>query len=379
MKNISKRFLNLLKHQISSFEFEPAVEHIVVYIAQSKRGNSPSLEVVGEWPESKNVLQPLESDRQLRTPSSNRRWYPLQEGSILLGVLRVERFASEEKWPEGLDKRLQATAMVLGHCLSLELEQEKLINNLSQQNDQISLMIHQLRNPLAALRTYAQLLLRKLGPESTHISLVEGLLNEQEQLNKYVSLIDDLSQVKLPSAETASTGLLLPPVIAKKASLDLKILLDPLLERASAKANLEGRTWIGPSRWPAWLNEPRSMNFGVIAEIIANLLENAFRYSSKSASIGIHIKDYGICVWDEGIPIDQNERGHIFEKGFRGEQSSASKGSGLGLALGRQLAEDLGGKLELLERPFDFDSSLPLHGNAFVLSLPKETKQKNKE
>ena len=377
--NLSETFLNLVKQQLCSFEFESALKHLVVYVAQSNEGNPPTLEVLGQWPELEKVFQPLEADRELRAPSSDRRWYPLQEGSILLGVLRVERFSSKEEWPENLDIRLKACATVLGHCLALELEREKLLNNLSHQRDQISVMIHQLRNPLAALRTYAQLLLRKLGPDNIHISLVEGLLNEQEQLNNYVSLLDDLSQVKLPSSEIGSTRLLLPPVLSKEASLSLKILLDPLIERAAAKANLEGRNWLYPSNVPSWVSEPCSLNDGVVAEIIANLLENAFRYSLGPVDIGISFNDHAICVWDSGVPIDKIEREKIFEKGFRGDKSNESKGRGLGLAFGRQLAEDLGGELKLLERPYDFDSTLPLAGNAFVLFLPKESSKTEKE
>ena len=373
--NLSERFLNLLRQQLNSFEADTAVEDLVVYIAQSNKGDSPSLEVVGQWPESKKVFQPLESDIDVREPSPNRRWYPLQEGSILLGVLRVERYSTNETWPEQLDRRLQAFAMSIAHCLSLELEREKLLNSLSQQNEQISLMVHQLRNPLAALRTYAQLLLRKLDPDSNHRLLVENLLNEQEQLTNYVSVLDDLSQLKLPSYERGAAGLLLPPVLLKEKSINLKNLLEPLINRASATANLQDRTWVGPNIWPSWVEEVKEINYGFVAEIVANLLENAFKYSPKSSSIGIHLNNKGICIWDEGNPIDEEKREKIFQKGFRGEINSRSAGSGLGLALGRELAKKINSELNLIKSPQDFDPSLPLVGNAFVLSLPKELMQ----
>ena len=50
--------------------------------------------------------------------------------------------------------------------------------------------------------------------------------------------------------------------------------------------------------------------------------------------------------------------------------SQDRSGSGLGLALGRQLAEERGGTLTLTNRPADLDPALPDQGNAFVITLP---------
>ncbi len=99
-----------------------------------------------------------------------------------------------------------------------------------------------------------------------------------------------------------------------------------MIDRAKARANLQGREWFSPSEWPEWM-ESRSISEGVIAEIVANLLENAFRYSPPQSSIGIDVIEKGICIWDAGNPIKEEEREKIFEKGFRGE--SGSKMSGL--------------------------------------------------
>ena len=373
--HLSERFLNLVRKQLGSFASDCSIEHLVVYVAKSNEKESPSLEAIGQWPILNKALKPLETDQDLRAPSPSRRWYPLQEGSILLGVLRVERLSSTDEWPESLDKRLQACAMALANSLSLEIEQKKLIDELSQQREKVALIVHQLRNPLAALRTYAKLLLRKLGPESNHRSLVEGLLNEQEQLNKYLSVIDELNQPKLPSTQSGVARLLLPPVLLNESSVNLKILLEPLIERAVANANLQGRTWIGPSKWPDWTTKSCSIDEGIIAEIVANLLENAFRYSPKNVAIGLHLSDEGMCVWDEGESIKDAERKKIFQKGFRGEKSLQSSGSGIGLALGSQLAKELGGQLKLINSPSSFDSTLPSVGNAFVLTFPKELLQ----
>ena len=364
----SERFLNFVQQQLMSFQADQLLEHVVVYVARSGDSGSPTLEVVGQWPQLEKVLQPVETDTALRTPSSNRRWYPLQEGSILLGVIRAERIPTEEEWPESLDQRLQAISISVANSLAAELERKRLLDQLDDQKEQISLMVHQLRNPLAALGTYAKLLLRKIGPDSEHESLVKGLITEQAQVNKYLSALDQLSQVKLPKAEDGSNRLLLPPLLPADTSISLKNLIEPLIERANARANLQGRKWFSPVEWPNWM-ESRSISEGVIAEIVANLLENAFRYSPAKSSIGIEVTKEGICIWDEGKPINTNEREKIFEKGFRGESGSKMSGSGIGLALARDLARQLGGDLKLIVDPSQFKSSLPKSGNAFVFNL----------
>ncbi len=364
----SERFLNFVQQQLMSFQADQQIEHVVVYVARSGESGSPTLEVVGQWPKSEKVLQPVETDTALRTPSSNRRWYPLQEGSILLGVIRAERIPTEDDWPESLDQRLQSISISLANSLASELDRKRLLDQLDDQKEQISLMVHQLRNPLAALGTYAKLLLKKIGPESEHENLLKGLITEQKQINKYLSALDQLSQVKLPQADDGSNRLLLPPLLPNEQTISVKSLIEPLIERAKARANLQGRKWFSPSKWPSWM-ETTSISDGVIAEIVANLLENAFRYSPPQSSIGIELTENGICIWDEGIPINEEEREKIFEKGFRGTSGSKISGSGIGLALARDLAWQVGGDLKLVVNPSQFKESLPQSGNAFIINL----------
>ena len=104
---LSNRFLNLVKQQLNSFEAEAPLEKLVVYIAQARDGRAPSLEAVSQWPATGNKsLPPVEADPELRAPSPDRRWYPLQEGTILLGVLRAEKPLSSPSWPTRLDLSL---------------------------------------------------------------------------------------------------------------------------------------------------------------------------------------------------------------------------------------------------------------------------------
>ena len=111
-----------------------------------------------------------------------------------------------------------------------------------------------------------------------------------------------------------------------------------------------------------------------VAEIIANLLENAFRYSAATAPVGLWWAPRGsqvsLAVWDGGPPIAPEERERIFRRGERGSRGQGLSGTGLGLALARDQAEALGGQLALVVPAASLAAQLPDQGNAFVLTLP---------
>ncbi|MFS6826418.1 ATP-binding protein [Cyanobium sp. ATX-6F1] len=71
--------------------------------------------------------------------------------------------------------------------------------------------------------------------------------------------------------------------------------------------------------------------------------------------------------------MEAGEREAIFGRGVRGARGNGSSGTGLGLALARDLARSLGGDLQLVVPPAALDPALPAEGNAFTLELPAAT------
>ena len=387
MTPVSARLVALLGQQLAQFGDRPDLVALVVYLTIPSDNGKPALEPIGQWPDSAQALaagpDPTALELAPLPQAVTRRWLPLRDGPQLVGALRVD--SRVWPWPQALAERLQATAGCLTEALGLDLEQQQLSRALAQQDDQLQLLVHQLRNPLAALRTFGQLLLRRLERDPLNRPLVENLLAEQRQLNRYVDAIDQLARpTPLVAAGPQAEPLLLPPSLDGPAQQPLAEWLLPLLERAAATASLQGRIWQGPQHLPNWRGAG-----GAVAEILANLLENAFRYSPIGARIGLHCmalasgpdgstgdgaggepKALGLTVWDSGPAIALEERQRIFGRGARGQAQGAIPGSGLGLALARDLARRLGGDLELVVPPQAVDPSLPDQGNAFRLTLP---------
>ena len=367
--HLSDRFLELAHQQLETLAEDAALARLALYITDRDQHSTPTLTLVAQWPRDKSLPPAISDDPSLRSAAPERRWYPLRHDQNLLGVLRAEQQPSASQEAHNAP-RLQVCADTLACILGLELERRRLHDQLDQQRNQLNLVVHQLRNPLTALRTYAQLLLRRLGPDDQQRSLVESLMQEQAQLDLYLQSLDRIGQGD-PRLEAANaTPLLLPPVPTDAPDLTMSDLLSPLIQRAAATAALQSRPWHGPSRWPDWTQTPRDAADAVVAEIVANLLENAFRYSPPGCELGLTLLDHGLCIWDAGPAIPAEERDRIFAQGERGSSSTDRPGSGLGLALARRLAENRGGSLTLQTTPKTLDPTLPALGNAFVLKLP---------
>jgi len=371
--NLSKEFEELIIKQLESFGCSMGVTHLVMYLAKAKKGTKATFEMIGQWPQIDRLLISIEDDPSLKVSSPNRRWYPLQEKDILLGVLRVETDLKGGNWPLSLDSRLKALSISLAKCVSIELERQNKSEEIHYFKNQINFIIHQLRNPLAALTTYAKLLIKRLGTDDDSIEIVKRMIIEQKQINKYMESFEQLNApIQLP-IEIGEERLLLPPNLDSEKVITVQSLLRPILERGKANAKLENRDWTEPPLWPNWTLSPLKIKYAVIAEIVANLLENAFKYAQKDTEIGLCFTSKGLCVFDDGKKITKNENEKIFQKGFRGSAAKKKEGTGVGLFLAKKLAKQIGGDLRLLEN-YAIDNTEQLTNlkkkNIFYLELP---------
>ena len=91
-----------------------------------------------------------------------------------------------------------------------------------------------------------------------------------------------------------------------------------------------------------------------VARVVRILLDNALRYGPHGQVITItttcSAASAGVSVTDRGPGIPPEEREHVFERFHRGRAAGPESGFGLGLAIGRELAEQMGGSLELADR-----------------------------
>ena len=107
-----------------------------------------------------------------------------------------------------------------------------------------------------------------------------------------------------------------------------------------------------------------------LTRAVHNLLENAVNYSPDCTTVWLDMADEGeelrISVRDRGVGVEKSDRDRIFEKFVRGTAADelGTRGTGLGLAMVRQIVEAHAGTVEL--------ASEPGCGSTFTVRLPLE-------
>jgi signal transduction histidine kinase len=236
---------------------------------------------------------------------------------------------------------------------TLALMQQRLGQQEEARRAFVATASHELRTPLTSLDGMLELLSEDLNDEHPDLedarALVARAHAQSRRLGRLAADLLDLSridaQVELRS-ELVELGELSRAVLAE---FDLGS-----GERAvhSTVEDEPGAVWA--------LGDP-----GSIAQILRILLDNAMRASPAGGEIRVALRRepvVAISVSDDGPGVPPDEREAIFERFHRGRDTAGQAGFGLGLAIGRELAERMGGELALEDRPGP--------GATFTLRLP---------
>ena len=214
----------------------------------------------------------------------------------------------------------------------------------------IATLSHELRNPLAPLRSGLELL-RARGGDAATTRVHETM---ERQLGHLVRLVDDLLETSRVTQGTISL---------KKAATDLSTVVRTAVEATGTAIEAAShRLEIDLPAEPLVLDGDPTR----LAQILSNLLHNAARYTPSGGRIvvsGARRDDFAeIRVTDDGAGISAEAIGHVFEMFNRGELAAghAESGLGIGLALSRRLAELHGGTLEARSEGRDKGTELTL-------------------
>ncbi|HEX4145675.1 MAG TPA: PAS domain S-box protein [Pirellulales bacterium] len=218
----------------------------------------------------------------------------------------------------------------------------------------LATLAHELRNPLAPICNGLQLMRLSTGNGSTHENARSMI---ERQLAQMVRLVDDLmdvSRISRGTIELRKTHLPLDEVINNAIETSR-----PLIEEMGHKLTV------------TLLEQPVLIEADLtrLAQVFSNLLNNAAKYSDRSARIWLAVELRGnevlISVRDEGIGIAAGDLPHIFEMFSQVDRSleKSRGGLGVGLTLVKRLVEMHGGAVEVQSEGLG-------KGAEFVVKLP---------
>jgi len=215
----------------------------------------------------------------------------------------------------------------------------------------LATLAHELRNPLAPIRTGLDLIRVVRGDAA---ACEEPLRIMDRQLDHLVRLVDDLLDVS-----RISRG----KIELRKEQLDVAEVIRAALDMSdSGLRQSDRRLTVNVPSHPIAVDGDRVR----LVQVVANLLNNAVKFTGAGGRIDVRVTPKGerveIQVQDDGLGVPRDRLNHIFEMFSQVELGRAS-GLGIGLSLARSLVEMHGGTVAA-------DSAGPGCGATFTISLP---------
>jgi len=216
------------------------------------------------------------------------------------------------------------------------LAQEVLHENARRKDEFLAMLAHELRNPLAPIRTAASVLANVAGDAGRTLQLADVIARQARHMTRLVDDLLDVSRV--------TRGL----VTMDFERLDLKaIVLDaieqvrPLIEERHHALS----TWMAPEPIPVRADRTRMI------QVVANLLNNAAKFTAPrgriSVSVDVQQGEAVVIVRDNGSGIEAELLPRVFELFAQGSTAPdrAQGGLGIGLALARSISRLHGGTI----------------------------------
>ena len=274
--------------------------------------------------------------------------------AILCGLLFLLDFL-HNRYHDDLLEQITLTARLQHQLLKLRNILTAQNQMLEQEKEQIKTLIsdisHQIKTPVSAANTFAQLLDDK---ELSDEERSEYIATLQTSLEKLTFLTNSL--IKMSRLESGIISLK-----PEKNSLNDIVLQAVKTVYAKAKEKNITITFDCEQSYEALLD------YNWTAEAITNILDNAVKYTPSGGIVGLEITEYPsylrLDISDNGIGIPEEEQAKIFGRFYRGKQSAGIDGVGIGLYLTRDIINKQKGYIKVASDE---------NGSVFSLFLKKD-------
>jgi len=252
--------------------------------------------------------------------------------------------------------------LVFGLVLTMRIINREM-DLAGMKSDFVSTVSHEFKSPLTSIRQLSEMLQAgRIPSEERRRKYYDVLVEQSDRLSLLVENILNLSKMEKG----------LQRFFPKKT--DIAVLLRDIVTSVQSRVrhdNFELSLEIADDLPPVEVDRE------AFIQAVSNLIDNAVKYSEAARTIEVQArlrdrKNAAVSVRDYGCGITDEDREHLFERFYRGEESVARRirGTGLGLALVKQIMESHRGGVEV--------RSEPGKGSLFTLVFPiSQTEKKN--
>jgi signal transduction histidine kinase len=257
----------------------------------------------------------------------------------------VSRAKIDQRVPVRNEDRLNDELISLFNAMLDKIE--TLVNGMRSVLDNVA---HDLRTPMTRLRGTAEMALQSPGDGEALREALSDCIEESERILIMLNTLMDVSE-----AETGAMKLNLE-------EMNVAPVIGDVVDLYGYVAEEKGVTVHAGFPEELYLTADRSR----IRQVLANLLDNAIKYTPSGGRIDIEAsrgeREVEITVKDTGIGISEDELDNIWDRLYRGDKSRSERGLGLGLSLVRAVVGAHRGRVEV--------SSKPGSGSVFSVHLP---------
>lgn len=285
---------------------------------------------------------------------------------IILAIFATYVVASRYQEPEIAALTvliLSAALLFIGYLIVSAFEQVAVSSR--SKSEFISIMSHQLRSPLSAIKWQLNLLAQGQGGSIDSVkNYLDAMVEQNERMIRAVNDLLDVNRIE-------DRDLVLRPSAWSMKDMTFKVIDEHQKYAAAHNARLEV---MAGDRLPLVFADEEKLK-----RVIEHLVENAISYNQNGGRIFVSIENYGgdRVFWkitDEGLGLSRDEQKRVFEKFFRSPSAARyrTEGSGVGLFIAKSIIKLSGGDIGFYsqkDKGSTFWFSLPIRGDA--LSVKK--------
>jgi signal transduction histidine kinase len=230
---------------------------------------------------------------------------------------------------------------------------ERIRTLITEMREMIDNIAHDLRSPLGRIRAISESALSGSDSIVEYKTAAADTLTECDRLINMINTTLDIAEAEAGISNTS------------KEDVNLSQLVEDVCELFEPVAAEKNIVFTFKSK----LNRHIKGNKQSLQRMLANLLDNAVKYTPSNGSIDVQLNNnpdaYRIIIKDTGAGVQASDHKRIFDRFFRCDSSRGHKGNGLGLSYAIAVARSHGGDILL--------DSIPGKGSTFTVQLPSSS------